>query len=364
MNVYRTMRAALFALEPETAHGLTIAALARGLGPKAPPPDPRLATRVAGLDLPGPLGVAAGFDKNAIAFRGALALGFGFVEVGTVTPQPQVGNPKPRVFRLTGDRAMINRLGFNNAGFDAVEERLKVRVGHRQDSTGIVGVNVGANRNSTDRVADYAEGVRRFARFADYITVNVSSPNTPGLRDLQSGGELEVLLAAVAEARASTARSIPIFVKIAPDLATRGELEAIVEGAVTHGLEGLILTNTTVARDGVTDGRTREPGGLSGVPLFERSTALLAEARHIAGDRLALIGVGGVNSPETAWSKLAAGADLIQLYTCMVFEGPGLPARIAQGLAARMERDGIGSIREIVGSDVDVWRAKATFGPA
>ncbi len=282
--------------------------------------------------------------------NGAFALGFGFVEVGTVTPRPQPGNPRPRVFRLERDGAIVNRLGFNNAGFDAVHARL---AGRRD---GIVGVNVGANRDSADRAADYAAGVARFADVADYITLNVSSPNTPGLRDLQERNALADLLARVGEARAAAARRVPLLLKVAPDL-DDAALAAIVEAAVEAGIDGLIATNTTLARDGVSDPRGAEAGGLSGRPLFRRATSVLAKARKAAGDRLVLVGVGGVDSAAAAWEKFVAGADLVQLYTGMVFEGPDLPARIVEGLIRRLDRERVKSFADVVGSETDRWAA-------
>lgn len=326
--IYRLIRPLLFALDPETAHGLAIAALKAGLYPRAPAPDSRLSRRVLGLDFPNPIGLAAGFDKNAEVVDAALAMGFGFVEVGTVTPLPQPGNPRPRMFRLTTDRAIINRLGFNNEGHEAVHARLAAR-----ERRGIVGVNLGANKDSADRVADYVAGVRRFADVADYLTINVSSPNTPGLRDLQEKAALTRLLGAVGEVRGRLPKSPLVLVKIAPDL-DNDALAAFVETAVSSGIDGVIVSNTTIARDGLSD-RTHahEVGGLSGRPLFRRSTEMIAAVRRLAGDRLALIGTGGVDSVATARAKLAAGANLVQLYTGMVYEGPGLPARIAAGLA-------------------------------
>jgi dihydroorotate dehydrogenase len=326
--IYDLIRPLLFALDPETAHGMAMAALKAGLHPRAPAPDPRLARRVMGLDFPNPVGLAAGFDKNAEVVDAALALGFGFVEVGTVTPRPQPGNPKPRMFRLTPDLAIINRLGFNNEGHEAVYRRLAAR-----ERNGIVGVNLGANRDSADRIADYVAGVERFADVVSYLTINISSPNTPGLRDLQEKNALARLVGRIADARGALQRKPPVLVKIAPDIDgdALAEIVGILAGA---GIDGLIVSNTTIARDGLTDGAQKgEAGGLSGRPLFRRSTELLAAVRRLAGSKLALVGVGGVDSIETARAKLDAGADLIQLYTGMVYEGPDLPARLAAGLA-------------------------------
>jgi dihydroorotate dehydrogenase len=348
---YSLIRPLLFSLDAETAHGLSLQALKSGLMPRAAAPDPRLARTMLGLDFASPVGLAAGYDKNGEVVGGGHALGFAFVEVGTVTPRSQVGNPRPRVFRLERDHAVINRLGFNNQGFEAVHARLATR-----DRRIIVGVNVGANRDSADRAADYAAGVLRFAEVADYIAINVSSPNTPGLRDLQEGDALARVIARVVAARALASRRVPILVKLAPDLDEPG-LGAGVRAATEAGVDGLILTNTTIARDGVHDPRARETGGLSGRPLFRRSTIMLAKARRLAGRGIAIIGVGGVDSADAAWAKLAAGADLVQLYTGMVFEGPGLPADINAGLAERLDREGLASISHVVGRETDRWAA-------
>jgi dihydroorotate dehydrogenase len=326
--IYALARPLLFTLDPESAHRLTIRALAAGIVPRAPASPASLRRTVLGLDFPNPAGLAAGFDKNGEAVDGALALGFGFVEVGTVTPRPQPGNPRPRVFRLIAEHGVINRLGFNGEGHDAVHRRLSAR-----RRAGIVGVNLGANKDSDDRVADYAVGVRRFRDLADYLTINVSSPNTPGLRDLQEKEALNRLLGAVTEARGGGARHVPVLLKIAPDL-DRDALAAIVETAIAAGIDGMIVSNTTVSREGVRDILAREAGGLSGRPLFQRATEMLATAKALAGKRLVLVGAGGVESAATARAKLDAGASLVQLYTAMIFEGPRLPARIVAGLAA------------------------------
>ncbi len=348
---YRLMRPLVFAIDPEMAHRMALRSVAAaGLLPARASADPRLACRVLGLTFPNPVGLGAGFDKNAEVIAATLKAGFGFTEVGTLTPRPQAGNPKPRLFRLPADQAVINRMGFNNQGFDAAERRLKQRAGN-----GIVGVNIGANRDSVDRVADYVAGVTRFAPLADYIAINISSPNTPGLRDLQEHKALSGLLDAVTEARRSAVKMVPILLKLAPDL-DDAALEAIASTAVDNGIEGLIVTNTTIARDGIGDSRlAAEAGGLSGRPLFRRSTAMLAKLRKLTAKKLVLIGVGGIDSAETAWQKMAAGADLIQVYTGMVYEGIGLPAEIVTGLSQRLERDKIASIGEIVGSQADRW---------
>ena len=347
MTLYPLLRPLLFTLDAEIAHGLSLRALKSGLLPASPPPDPRLRQTLLGLDFASPIGLAAGYDKNGEAIAALHGLGFAFVEVGTVTPRPQAGNPRPRLFRLERDRAVINRLGFNNDGFAVVHARLIQR-----SAGGVVGVNIGANRDSPDAIADYVAGVARFADAADYMVLNISSPNTPGLRDLQKGGALGALLAAVEGARARAKRRPPVLLKLAPDLDDAG-LAAAVETALSSHVDGLVIANTTLTRDGVRDPQRSESGGLSGEPLYRRATIMLAKARRLAGKRTKIVGVGGIHSATTAWEKLAAGADLVQLYTGMIHEGPGLAGRIAQGLAARLDREGIASIRDIVGSDTD-----------
>ncbi|MBO9097199.1 MULTISPECIES: quinone-dependent dihydroorotate dehydrogenase [unclassified Rhizobium] len=348
-------RRGLFLIDPETAHGLSITALKSGLVPACQlPADPRLRQTVAGLDFVNPLGMAAGFDKNAEVPEALLKLGFGFTEIGTVTPKPQPGNPKPRVFRLVEDEAVINRLGFNNEGHDAAYARLAtIR------NAGIIGVNIGANKDSVDRTADYVAGIRRFYSLAGYFTVNISSPNTPGLRDLQARESLSTLLSAVLAARDAEAakanRKIPVFLKIAPDLTEEG-MDDIADEALAHGLEGLIVSNTTLARNGLKDrSQAGEAGGLSGKPLFEPSTAVLARMRKRVGPSMAIIGVGGVSSAETALEKIRAGADLVQLYSSMVYEGPGLAGSILAGLSKLLDREQVTSIRELRDSRLDYW---------
>lgn len=345
-------------LPPEKAHRLTIAALRRRRDRPVPrSDDARLRVELFGLSFANPVGLAAGFDKNAEVPGAMLTQGFGFVEIGTVTPRPQEGNPHPRLFRLAADRAVINRLGFNNEGHEAAARRLEARRGRG----GIVGVNLGANRDAEDRIGDYVAGVRRFASLAHYLAVNVSSPNTPGLRDLQRGGELEELLERVAGARAEvadqTGRRVPLMLKVAPDV-DDGELTMIVEAADRHRVDGLIVSNTTVSREGLKSRRhVGERGGLSGPPLFERSTAMLARARQLAGPKLALIGVGGVDSAGSAWAKIAAGADLVQLYTGLVYGGPALVGEIKAGLIQRLEDRHFGTIAEARGIETARWAA-------
>jgi dihydroorotate dehydrogenase len=347
-NLYPLVRPLLRALPPETAHRLTLAALAAGLGEASRTPDPlALRQRLWGLNFPNPIGIAAGFDKDARAPEALLRLGFGFVEIGTVTPRPQAGNPKPRVFRLEQDGALINRLGFNSGGLDRVIERMAAR----RREAGIVGINIGKNRDSADAASDYAEGVRRAAPLADYLVVNVSSPNTPGLRDLQARGVLEALLRQVLAARDGGDARPPLLVKIAPDL-TPEERADIAAVALATGIDGMIIANTTIARPPeLRSPRAAEAGGLSGRPLFAASTALLAEMYRLTDGRLPLIGVGGVASAEDAYAKIRAGASLVQLYTALVFAGPALLGRIKTGLAALLRRDGFASAAEAVGAD-------------
>ncbi|PWV99874.1 dihydroorotate oxidase A [Hoeflea marina] len=336
-------RRALFTLDPETAHGLSITALRSGLVPACPPPhDRRLAIRIAGLDFPNPLGMAAGFDKNAEVAPELARLGFGFVEIGTVTPKPQDGNPRPRIFRLVEDRAVINRLGFNNRGHQAALERIGSRA-----RAGILGVNIGANKDSSDRVGDYVAGIATFAGVADYFTVNVSSPNTPGLRSLQTRESLAELLARVLAERDGHAKRVPVFLKIAPDLAEE-ELDAIAEECLGHQLDGIIVSNTTLSRAGLADRRQAgETGGLSGAPIFERSTIVLAKMRARLGNAMPLIGVGGIGDAATAAEKVRAGADLVQLYTGFIFGGPQLPGRIVSGLSQICEREGLSKLSDL-----------------
>ncbi len=348
---FRLVRPLVFAIQPETAHHLAVLGVAvAGRFPHHTPPDPRLACNVLGLSFPTPVGLAAGFDKNAEVVDATLAAGFGFTEVGTLTPRPQAGNPRPRIFRLPSDQAVINRMGFNNGGFEAAAERLK-----RRRPGGIVGVNIGANRDSTDRAADYVSGIRRFASLASYIAINISSPNTPGLRDLQERTAVTALLGAVADARRSIGSTVPILLKVAPDL-DNAALDAIAGAAIGAGIDGLIIANTTTARDGLREQTlSKETGGLSGRPLFRRSTAMLARLRNLVGRSLVLVGVGGIDSADAAWTKMAAGADLIQIYTGLVYEGLGLAADIAKGLAQRLDREKLSNIGQIVGSQTDRW---------
>jgi dihydroorotate dehydrogenase len=309
---------------------------------------PRLGTRLAGLDLPNPLGLAAGFDKNAEALPGLAKIGFGWLEVGTITPRPQAGNPKPRMFRLPADRAVINRLGFNGEGLEAA----KARLARRRPAFGIVGANIGANREAEDPIQDYAACLRGLYPLADYFTVNVSSPNTPGLRDLQGKGRLTRLLSTLLDLRAGLAAQgprKPVFLKIAPDLAPEDEAD-VAEVAQSLAIDGLIISNTTIDRPaGLTDPASGETGGLSGRPLFERSTAQLARFRRLIGGAAALIGVGGIESGETAYAKIRAGASALQLYTGFIYGGPRLIPEILDGLDRLLARDGFFSLADAVG---------------
>ena len=318
----------LHALDPETAHRATILGLRSAILPAARADDPRLAVEAFGLRFPNPVGIAAGFDKNAEAVDPLFSLGFGFVEIGTVTPRPQPGNPRPRLFRLPQAKGVINRFGFNSEGHAAVHARLA----RRSARGGIVGVNLGANKDRADRAADYAAGVEAFADVASYFTINVSSPNTPGLRDLQEAQALDDLLARVIAARDAQATRRPLLLKIAPDVAL-DQLDDIVRVAFSRGIDGMIVSNTTVSRpDVVTDRQRAETGGLSGKPLFDLSTHILRETAKRVEGRIPLVGVGGIDSPATAREKLAAGATLVQLYSALVFEGIGLVGRIKRGL--------------------------------
>jgi dihydroorotate dehydrogenase len=350
MNFYRLLRPALFALDPERAHRAAVLALKAGLGEAfARKDDPILATRVWNLDFPNPIGLAAGFDKNGEAPDAVLGLGFGFAEVGTVTPRPQAGNPRPRLFRLPDDAALVNRMGFNNDGVERMAARLARRSRH-----GIVGVNVGRNKDSADEIADYAACAARLAPLADYLVVNVSSPNTPGLRALQGRDPLARLLGTVKDARdkatAAGARP-PLLVKIAPDLAG-DDLKDIAEVARALPVDGLIATNTTVARPpDLRSAQGAEAGGLSGKPLFAASTRVLGTLYTLTGGALPLVGVGGVGSGREAYAKIRAGASLVQLYTALIFEGPGLVGGVKRELADCLRRDGFTSVAAAVGAD-------------
>ena len=343
-------QALLLALDPERAHDLAVKSLELGLYPRATEPDDkRLAQRIFGLDFPNPIGMAAGFDKDARVPRELLATGLGFVEVGTLTPRAQSGNPLPRVFRSQADRAIINRLGFNNEGQEAALERLQRR------PAGVVGVNIGAGRDSSDRIADYVLGIERMGSVATYFNLNISSPNTPGLRDLQAPETLDALLKRVLTARGALAKKPPLLVKLATDLAD-ADLPEVVGVIVANGVDGIVVSNTTLMRDGLKDATfARETGGLSGRPLFTRSTRMLARVYQLTQGKLPLVGVGGVDSGETAVAKIEAGASLLQLYTGLVFEGPGLIGRIKQALVVAIERAGAHDLKPLIGARAHDW---------
>lgn len=341
---YRLLRPFLFQLPAETTHRMTIAALRMLPQRSRPELAPTLTQRVAGIPFPNPVGLAPGFDKNGEVPDAMLAMGFGFVEIGTVTPRPQEGNPRPRLFRLTEDRAVINRMGFNNDGSEAVAQRLL----QRPASPGIVGVNIGANKDSPDRIADYAQMTRMMAPLANYLTVNISSPNTPGLRALQDEGALTALLDAVMAARGVS--QTPIFLKLAPDLET-SDIDAICRIALDKRLDALIVSNTTISRPPLRSRYAGESGGLSGEPLRDLALQRLRDFRKASGGAIPLIGVGGIATVEDAWQRIRAGASLIQLYSALVYEGPGLVRRIVHGLAERARAEGMGSIAEAVGTE-------------
>jgi dihydroorotate dehydrogenase len=342
--LYRLARPALFTLDAERAHRLAIAGLKAA--PRAAPAAPGgpLEVQAAGLAFPNPIGMAAGFDKDAEVPDALLGLGFGFVEVGSITPRPQAGNPRPRLFRLAEDRAVINRMGFNNGGAVAAAARLA----ERQGRPGIVGINLGANKDSTDRVADYTQMTQVMAPLASYLAVNISSPNTPGLRALQGEGALGTLLDAVLEARGASGP--PVFLKVAPDLEP-ADIDTIARIALDRQLGALIVSNTTIARPPLRSRHAGEAGGLSGAPLKEPALQRLRDFRRATGGALPLIGVGGIANAEDAWRRIRAGASLVQLYTAMVYEGPGIARRIMRGLEALMRRDGFASVAEAVGSE-------------
>lgn len=345
MTGFDLVRPLVFALDPERAHRLSIAAL-RLAGPrKAPAADPVLGSTLAGLDFPNPVGLAAGYDKDGDVPAEMLALGFGFVEVGTLTPLPQPGNPRPRLFRLVRDRAVINRMGFNNHGQRAAFDRL-ARLAPRP---GIIGVNIGANKDAADRIADYAAGAAAMAPVADYLTINVSSPNTPGLRALQDPAALAALLDGVRAALAD--RPVPVFLKLAPDLEP-ADIDAVTRVAIDHGIAALIVANTTLSRPALASRYAGEAGGLSGAPLAPLALARLRDFRVASGGAMPLIAAGGIATAGDAYARVRAGASLVQLYSALVYEGPGLAARIAAGLAALLRRDGFVRLADAIGADV------------
>lgn len=342
--IYSLLRPLFFALDAERAHGFTLAVL-RALPDGSPAaPDPALAVPLAGLHFPSPVGLAAGFDKNGTVAHKMHRFGFGFAELGTLTPLAQIGNPRPRLFRLRQDKAVINRMGFNNDGQQPAARRIAAmpRAGR------IIGINIGANKDAADRIADYATGVRALAPLADYLTVNISSPNTPGLRALQDKTALDELLAAVMEARAGS--STPVFLKVAPDLEP-ADIDDIAACALEHRIDALIVSNTTTARPPLRSPHAGEAGGLSGAPLHDLALARLKDFRRVAGERLPLIGAGGIATAAQAYARIRAGASLVQLYSAMVYQGPWLAARINAGLKALLHRDGLSRITDAIGLD-------------
>ena len=342
--------AALRAFDPETAHGLALRALQAGLAPlPAPVVSPRLRVTLAGLELPNPVGLAAGFDKNAVALGGLARVGFGFVEVGAATPRAQEGNPRPRLYRLPEDRAVINRFGFNNEGVAAILPRLAGR-----PKGMVLGLNLGANKDSADRAADFAQVLRECGAHLDFATVNVSSPNTEALRDLQGAAALSALLKGVLEARTSLPRAIPVFVKIAPDLSDL-ELSEIADVCLQSGIDGIVATNTTLDRKGLKSASSGEKGGLSGAPLFEKSTRVLARLSHLTQGNLPLIGVGGISSAQDAYAKICAGATAVQLYSALVYQGLSLINGINRGLLELLDRDGHATIQDAIGTKRADW---------
>ncbi len=360
-RLYALSRPLLFALPPEEAHELTLKSLENGIYPRDAGADAAcLSVSLGGLVFSNPVGIAAGFDKDARVPDAVLGLGCGFAEVGTVTPLPQSGNPRPRVFRLVPHRALINRLGFNNQGHDAAHARLANRL-----AKGIVGVNIGANKDTVDRIADYVAGIERFYPFASYFMVNISSPNTTGLRKLQDPASLDLLLQRVMASRAArVARGDPlrpIFVKIAPDIG-EDEIGPICAQLLAHRVDAIAVSNTTLARPNLFGGASREAGGLSGTPLFHRSTVMLARVHQATLGQIPLIGIGGIDSSETALTKIMAGASLIQLYTGLIYEGPGLIKRIKTHLTDETIRAGVTSISALTGLKADTWAAKSLEG--
>ncbi|WP_299848118.1 quinone-dependent dihydroorotate dehydrogenase [uncultured Roseovarius sp.] len=342
--------AALHRFDPETAHGLAIRALRAGLTP-APGPvtSSRLRCRVAGLNLPNPVGLAAGFDKNATALAPLSRAGFGFIEVGAITPRPQPGNPRPRLFRLREDKAVINRFGFNNDGMETALQRLSKR-----PAGAVIGLNLGANKDSADRAEDFARVLAHCGRHLDFATVNVSSPNTEKLRDLQGPKALSALLKGVIEARNWLQNPIPVFLKIAPDL-TQSELGDIAEVALLSGLDAIIATNTTLSREGLTNPHKDEAGGLSGAPLFDKSTRVLAELADMTDGNIPLIGVGGISTAKDAYAKICAGASAVQLYSALVYQGLSLSGEIAKGLDQLLDADGYTHISQATGTKKQDW---------
>lgn len=349
MTPFSLLRPLLFRIPAEPAHRLTIKALSLMQSGTRAAPTPSLAQRIGGIVFPNPVGMAPGFDKNAEVPDAMLGLGFGSVEVGTVTPLPQEGNPQPRLFRLVEDRAVINRMGFNNEGAQAVTKRLvRRRETGEHGLPGIVGVNIGANKESPDRIADYAQMTRIMAPLASYLTVNISSPNTPGLRALQDEGALSALLDGVLEARGNM--QVPVFLKLAPDLEP-ADIDSICRIALEKQLAALIISNTTITRPSLRSAHAGEAGGLSGEPLRALALQRLRDFRKASGGVIPLVGVGGISTVDDAWDRIRAGASLIQLYSALVYEGPGLASRLVKGLETKVREAGLSSIAEAVGSE-------------
>lgn len=342
--LYPILRPLLFRLDAETAHRVAIVALKTMPQRSAPRRDPMLETTMAGLAFPNPVGLAAGFDKDGEVAHKMRGLGFGFAELGTLTPLPQAGNPRPRLFRLVEDRAVINRMGFNNGGQAAAAQQLAA-MGQRE---GIIGINIGANKDSADRIADYARGVQAMATLGDYLTINISSPNTPGLRALQDRAALDELLGAVTAARGNN--STPIFLKVAPDLEP-ADIHDIAAACIDHRIDALIVSNTTISRPALASRHRGETGGLSGAPLHDLALARLRDFRRATGGAIPLIGAGGIASAEQAYARIRAGAALVQIYSAMVYEGPGLARRINAGLKSLLARDGFANVAQAVGTE-------------
>ncbi len=354
-NPYQLVRPLLFLIDPEKAHHLTITLLQKGLMPHVKnDTDPALHVKLCGLDFPNPVGLAAGFDKHAEVIGAMLGFGFGSVEIGSITPRPQIGNPKPRLFRIPEAEAVINRFGFNSDGFEIVGQRIAA---YRDSMTqqkikGIVGINIGKNKESPDAAADYTAGITKFAPFADYLTVNISSPNTPGLRDLQGRVAMADLLKQVVTTRNTGVKKPPVFVKVAPDL-THDQMEDVAEVALSTGIDGLIVGNTTLSRPAsIPPKLAAEAGGLSGKPLTTLSTQVLAQIYKLTGGKIPLIGCGGISSGEDAYAKIRAGASLVQLYSALVYHGPFLIPRINRDLVKLLQRDGFRNVQEAVGSGI------------
>ena len=342
--LYSLLRPALFLADAESAHGLSLAAL-RLMPDRNPVTNALLTQRVAGLEFPNPVGLAPGYDKNAEVYRACYGLGFGFVEIGSVTPKPQSGNPRPRLFRLVEDRAVINRMGFNNDGMEAVAARIAGN--GAQKRAGPLGINVGANKDSVDRIADYVLAIERLAALADYVTVNISSPNTPGLRALQDKAALDDLLVRV---KAATLAGKPVFLKVAPDLEP-ADIDDIAASVIEHKVDALIVSNTTITRPALTSAHANETGGLSGAPLRDLAQQRISDFRSATGEALPLIGVGGIANAADAYARIRAGASLVQLYSALVYEGPMLARRINRDLCTLLARDGFANVAEAVGVD-------------